>query len=144
MVFAFMVSTVVMTAVPASAHTLEQAVRAGAGCGWSSGGYTIQDSQTLRTSNGVQLGSIYLMWSSTYQENCVVTLKTGSVHGVSSHVEAHLTGIRSGNFPDTGSYAHYAAAHASLRGECVAYRGSITAPNGDHASSRLVEFGWCG
>ncbi|WP_174546320.1 hypothetical protein [Nocardiopsis dassonvillei] len=139
-------SVLFLTAVPASAHTLDQAVRAGAGCGWTSGSYTTLHSAGARNSaSGINYGTVYLLWSSTYQENCVVTLKTGPAHGVESRTTAYLM-LQSPNetVGDDDNYAHYAAVSYPARGRCVAYIGSMYLPGVGLASGGRITYGNCG
>lgn len=125
-------SALLVSAAPASAHTLDQAVRAAAGCGWSSGSYTLQHSSAIRKWSGsgytgAIVGNVHLLWSSTYQQNCVVTLKVAA-HGTNTLTRATLNVQRSGNsvsYVDSGQYAHYAAVARNTRGECVSYSGFV-------------------
>ncbi|MFC4562423.1 hypothetical protein ACFO4E_11220 [Nocardiopsis mangrovi] len=143
---AALLGVVLATAGPAAAHTLDEAVRAGDGCGWSSGGYINQDSGAATTNSGTRLGTVYLLWSGTYQENCVVTLKThSSVHGVATWTESYLYMHPSTGFHRDGDYySHYAAAEGPTRGVCVSYQGEIRNPSGQIARSPIVSPGWCG
>ncbi|MFC7331119.1 hypothetical protein [Marinactinospora rubrisoli] len=132
----------VAVAVPASAHTLEEAVRSPSGCGWSSGGYDTLDSEPVTTGSGTRYGTVYLLWSSTYQQNCVVTLKS-SYHGTSTRTGAGLSIQDVGRYGDDGSYAHYAAVARDAAGRCVAYEGYIYSPGGTQAWGGRPSWGNC-
>jgi hypothetical protein len=119
---------------PASAHTLDEAVRASAGCAWLSGSYNNLHSSPVRTSGGTTYGTVHLLWSSTYRQNCVVTLKTGSTHGVATTTRAELFLQSGGSYWEQGDFAHYAAASAATAGVCVAYQGRIQGTSGTWAT----------
>lgn len=146
MMFAVMVSAVFLSASPASAHTLDEAVRSADGCKWYNGSYTLQHSNGIILRNGTtRLGTAYLLWSPTYQQNCAIALKThSSVHGVSTWTEIHLYVYPStGYFRDGGYYGHFAAAYGSTRGSCVSYQGEIRTTSGQSAISSRVDPSWC-
>lgn len=135
------------TALPASAHTLDEAVRSSAGCKWSGGGYSVLDSDAVRLSSGTRVGSVYLLWSGTYQQNCVVTLRTGAAHGVVGTTAAYLyiqtsTGYRSEH--DIDAYAHFAAVPAATRGVCVGYEGSVAFGGNRGFGGRGTQWDNCG
>lgn len=102
------------------------------------------DAGAITTTGGTRFGTAYPPWSDTYQENRVVTLREGAMHGVASSTEARLIGSESGTFRDQGSFSHFAAISAPTGGECASYRGGIISPDGQIAESPQVEFGWCG
>ncbi|TDC07378.1 hypothetical protein E1267_13665 [Nonomuraea longispora] len=119
-------ASVAFVASPASAHTLSQAVVSDKGCGWSNGSYTQLKREDLwDDKNNMPLGEVYVLWSGTYQENCVVTLRVGRADGVAGYTEAMLE--RQGKKPitDEGNYAHYAAVSAKAAGTCIRWMGSI-------------------
>ncbi|WP_159945026.1 MULTISPECIES: hypothetical protein [unclassified Nocardiopsis] len=139
-------SMLFLAAAPASAHTLDEAVRAGAGCGWTSGSYSTLHSAAVTTNGGTRYGTAYLLWSNTYQQNCVVTIKSGATHGVSTRTAAYLYLSGSGNeyYYDDGNYAHYAARAYGAGGRCVAYAGIIYGTSGTLATGGRSEYGNCG
>ncbi|MFJ9552511.1 hypothetical protein ACIRPH_01765 [Nocardiopsis sp. NPDC101807] len=139
-------SVLFLTAAPASAHTLDQAVRAGSGCGWTSGSYTTLHSDGAHyRPTGIQYGTIYLLWSSTYQENCVVTLKISLAHGVESRTSAYLYMLSPAErVGDDDNYAHYAAVSYPARGRCVAYTGYVYVPFVGPASGGRSAYDNCG
>lgn len=113
---------------PASAHTLGEAVAAAQGCGWPNGGYTVLTREDLWDDrNNMPLGEVYVLWSRTYQENCVLTLRVGRADGVASYTEAVLERQGMSTIRDEGNYAHYAAASGYAAGTCIRWTGSIAA-----------------
>lgn len=137
-------SMLFVTAVPASAHTLNEAVRSTAGCGWVSGSYNTLHSAPIVTQAGARHGTAYLLWSGTYQENCVVALKSGATHGVPTFTAAYLYLGGSEYYNDQGNYAHYAARAFGAAGRCVAYAGIIYTTNGTVATGGRAEYANCG
>ncbi|KIH99855.1 hypothetical protein LP52_04970 [Streptomonospora alba] len=127
---------VLVSASPASAHTLNQAVRAPAGCAWLSGGYSQLDSDAVETSSGTRYGTVYLLWSNTYRQNCVVTRKTGSLHGTSTWTDATLYRQDGGSSWNRSNFSHYAAASAATGGVCVKYRGIIRSGQGSSGGTK--------
>lgn len=130
MILSIVAAGALVSASPASAHTVEQAVRAPAGCAWLSGGYSILHSDAVETSSGTRYGTVYLLWSNTYRQNCVITRKTGSLHGTSTWTDATLYIQNGGSSWNRSNYSHYAAATAAAGGKCVAYRGIIRSGQG--------------
>lgn len=128
---------------PASAHTLESAVRSAEGCSWLTGGYSTLHSDAVQTSGGSTYGTVYLLWSSTYQQNCVVTRKTGATHGVATYTRAELWLQNDRYYYEQGNYSHYASTRAAAAGVCVAYRGSIRGTGGVLATGGRPEWGNC-
>ncbi|RCV51570.1 hypothetical protein [Marinitenerispora sediminis] len=122
-------TAIAVAAPPASAHSIDEIVRSSAGCGWSSGGYDTLHKDAVRTSDGRTLGAVVLLWSGTYGENCVITQKTGSLHGVTSTTAAYLYIQGASTRHDIDDYAHYAAVSAPTAGRCVHYEGSIRTPD---------------
>ncbi|WP_433513234.1 hypothetical protein ACQP2T_58025 [Nonomuraea sp. CA-143628] len=119
-----------LTSTQASAHSLSEVVRSSKGCGWSSGGYTTQSSRSAINRKGTKYGKVYLLWSSKYGENCVVTLKS-SWHGRATFTQAVLYYRSSGsgaegNADDNGRYRHFAAAVEHTSGQCVRFYGAIS------------------
>ncbi|WP_433444268.1 hypothetical protein [Nonomuraea sp. CA-141351] len=119
-----------LTSTPASAHSLSEVVRSSKGCGWSSGAYTTQDSRSAINRKGTRYGKVYLLWSSRYGQNCVVTLKS-SWHGTATFTQAVLFYRSSGSgaegdVEDNGQYRHYAAVAEHTSGQCVRFYGAIS------------------
>ncbi|MFC4560501.1 hypothetical protein ACFO4E_01390 [Nocardiopsis mangrovi] len=139
-----------LAAPPASAHTVEDAVRAPAGCSWLTGGYDTLHSSPVTTSSGAVYGRVYLLWSGTYQQNCVITLKPeGSpFHGTATWTQAELFIQPNGRYYEQGDYGHYASTRAATAGLCVAYAGTIrSAPGssgGTVATGGRSSWGNCG
>ncbi|GAA2964909.1 hypothetical protein [Streptomyces enissocaesilis] len=110
------------TATPAAAHTLTGAARAG--CEWPSGTVSTLDSRTVLDPAGARNGTLYLPWSGTYGENCLVTPTTAG-HGIDQSMSAR-PGIRgAGSHTDSGTYSHFAAVSRNAAGKCVNFGGSI-------------------
>ncbi|GAB3430614.1 hypothetical protein [Actinophytocola sediminis] len=121
-------ASVTLGAAPASAHTLGEAVVSAQGCGWSNGAYTeLTRTDIWDDGNNMPLGEVYVLWSGSYQENCVVTLRVGRAHGVASYTEAVLERQGRPTITDEGNYAHYAAASGKAAGTCIRWTGSIGA-----------------
>ncbi|PZG20852.1 hypothetical protein C1I95_08810 [Micromonospora craterilacus] len=121
-------ASVTFVASPASAHTLGQAVVSALGCGWPNGAYTVLTREDLWDNrNNMPLGEVYVLWSSSYQENCVLTLRVGRADGVASYTEAVLERQGMRTVRDEGNYAHYAAASGYAAGTCIRWTGSIGA-----------------
>ncbi len=121
-------ASMTFAASPASAHTLREAVRSAQGCGWSNGSYTVLLRHDLWDDlNNMPLGEVYVLWSGTYQENCVVTLRVARADGVASHTEAVLERQGRTTVRDEGNYAHYAAASGYAADTCIKWTGSIEA-----------------
>lgn len=137
-------ATLFLTATPASAHTLNEAVRASLGCDWASGSYSTLHSSAVTTRGGTQNGTVHLLWSNNYQENCVVTLKSGSTHGVNTFTSATLDLGGSERYSDSGNFAHYAAVSHPAGGRCVAYHGIVYGTNADPGRGGRFEFDNCG
>ncbi|WP_049575888.1 hypothetical protein [Streptomyces sp. SBT349] len=128
----------------ASAHTIDQAVAASDGCAWGDDAeYLTLHSDLIQTSAGEILGTGFLLWSGTFQENCVVTLKAGAAHGVSTWTEAQLHTEDGSTWGDAGAFGHYAAVYAPTGGQCVAYTVVITSPSGEEATGGRPEFANC-
>ncbi|MEO3796650.1 hypothetical protein ABGB14_41185 [Nonomuraea sp. B10E15] len=149
---AFLLSAAVvgLAPAPASAHSLSDIVRSSEGCGWSSGSYTNQDSRSAVNRNGSRYGTVYLLWSGTYGENCVVTRKE-SWHGTLTWTNAELHYRSSGSgaegvVQDEGQYGHYAAITQKTSGHCVRFLGSISSGGhgGPLATGSRDEWGNCG
>jgi hypothetical protein len=120
-------STTLLTP-PASAHTLHEAVVSSQGCGWPNGSYkTLTREDLWDDRNNMPLGEVYVLWSGTYQENCVLTLRVGRADGVASYTEAVLERQGRSTIRDEGNYAHFAAASGSAAGTCIRWTGSIKA-----------------
>ncbi|MGW4793380.1 hypothetical protein ACWEPC_13360, partial [Nonomuraea sp. NPDC004297] len=89
--FALVLASIAFVAAPASAHTLREAVVSAQGCGWSNGSYTQLTREDLWDDrNNMPLGEVYILWSGTYKENCVLTLRVGRADGVASYTQAVL------------------------------------------------------
>ncbi|GAB3473374.1 hypothetical protein [Nocardiopsis coralliicola] len=133
-------------ASPASAHTLGQAVVSDLGCGWKDGRYTELTREDIWDSgNNMPLGEVYVLWSGSYQENCVVTLRVGRADGVASYTEAVLERRGSSTVTDEGEYAHYAAASGYAPGTCIRWTGSIKAIYGGGIyGTTTTEWRYCG
>ena len=142
---AALVATFGLVAAPASAHSFNDAVRSSAGCNWPTGSYSTREYKTITNSNNIVLGQVSLLWHGGRGENCVVTMKQGSMHGRYTPTTATL--YREGLSPavDSGVYAHYAAAAKFARNICVAYRGWIRdyRDQVDYSAGRS-KFGNCG
>ncbi|QFG20487.1 hypothetical protein [Actinomadura sp. WMMB 499] len=138
-------STTLMAA-PASAHTIREAVVAGSGCGWSNGDYRILTREDLwDNKNNMPLGEVYVLWSGSYQENCVVTLRVGRADGVRSYTEAVLERRGMKTLTDEGNYAHYAAVSGYAAGTCIRWTGSIKAIYGGGIyGTTTTEWRYCG
>jgi hypothetical protein len=141
-----LVAGLTLVATPASAHSLDTAVRASAGCGWSSGSYSIRDQRAVtNAAAGVRLGTVYLLWHGGRGENCVVTRKTGSSHGTASQTSAILTRQGLSGVADIGQFSHYAAAAGFARNVCVKFLGTIKHPTtGVLAAGGRSTWGNCG
>ncbi|MGW3345107.1 hypothetical protein ACWDA3_17480 [Nonomuraea rubra] len=123
-----MLASLALTASPASAHTLREAVVSGSGCGWPNGSYQQLTREDLWDDrNNMPLGEVYVLWSSSYQENCVVTLRVGRADGVAGYTEAVLERQGRPTLRDEGNYAHYAAVSGYAAGTCIRWTGSIKA-----------------
>ncbi|TDC91435.1 hypothetical protein E1292_42595 [Nonomuraea deserti] len=121
-------ASIMFVASPASAHTLREAVVSEQGCGWPNGAYTQLTREDLwDNGNNMPLGEVYVLWSGSYQENCVVTLRVGRADGVASYTEAVLERQGMKTIKDEGNYAHYAAASGKAAGTCIRWTGSIKA-----------------
>jgi hypothetical protein len=129
-VLSLLALTLSLTAVPASAHTLEQAVRAPAGCSWLSGGYSTLHSAAVTTPSGTRYGTAYLLWSSTYQQNCAITLKS-SYHGTSTWTTATIWTQDGRTSWERGNLGHYASSTIAAAGQCVRYEGTISSTTGN-------------
>ncbi|OOC54092.1 MULTISPECIES: hypothetical protein [Nocardiopsis] len=144
-------AALLLSPAAASAHTLGDAARSSGGCGWASGSYTTLDSRPIRRWsgsgwNGAQTGTVYLLWSNTYQENCVVTLKSHA-HGTSTLTTAilYLYNPPEGDaYTDRGNYGHYAAVSRSAAGRCVRFHGSIDTTDGSTSQGTRTTWGNCG
>ncbi|MEV4070217.1 hypothetical protein ACGFJC_27125 [Nonomuraea fuscirosea] len=126
----FVTAAIGLTATPASAHSLSGAVRSPKGCGWSSGGYTTQDSRAVVNRKGTRYGRVYLLWSGKYGQNCVVTLKS-AWHGRATFTQAALFYRSSGSgaedvVKDDGRLRHYAAVKQHTAGQCVRFYGAVS------------------
>ncbi|NKY99601.1 hypothetical protein [Nocardiopsis alborubida] len=136
-------ATLFALSAPASAHTLDQAARASAGCAWISGSYSTLHSSPVTTAGGATYGRVYLLWSSTYGQNCVVTLKTGSTHGTPTYTRASLYLQNGSGAHETGDYSHYAAASRAAAGVCVRYSGAIRGTTGTLATGGRSNWANC-
>ncbi|CAM4146866.1 hypothetical protein NOGI109294_25980 [Nocardiopsis gilva] len=136
MIVSVLTAGLLVSASPASAHTVGQAVRAPAGCAWISGGYSTLDSSPVKTSSGTRYGTVYLLWSNEYRQNCVITRKTGSLHGTSTWTDATLYTQDGGTYWNRGNLSHYAAATAAAAGKCVKYRGIIRSGKGSTGGTK--------
>ncbi|MFD9941230.1 hypothetical protein ACFWYW_44570 [Nonomuraea sp. NPDC059023] len=131
---------------PAAAHSLSAAVRSSQGCGWSSGGYKVQDSRSVVNRKGTRYGTVYLLWSSRYGQNCVVTLKS-AWHGRATFTQAALFYRSSGSGAegveeDDGRYRHYAAAKQNTAGQCVRFYGAISSGGHGGPLAQGARNGW--
>ncbi|MDT0330307.1 hypothetical protein [Nocardiopsis lambiniae] len=138
--------TLTLAVAPASAHSLDQAVRAPAGCAWLSGGYSALHSSAVTTPAGTRYGTVYLLWSNTYRQNCVVTLKT-SFHGTPTWTTSTLWLQNGSRYREQGNYGHFASTTAAAAGVCVAYWGTISSTPGSTggitASGGRLEYDNC-
>jgi hypothetical protein len=129
MVLSMIAATLTLAVTPASAHTLGEAVRAPAGCAWVSGGYSTLHSSAVTTPGGTRYGTVYLLWSNTYRQNCVITLKT-SFHGTPTWTTSTLWLQNGLTYRERGDFGHFTATTAAAAGVCVAYRGTISSTSG--------------
>lgn len=120
-----LVISVGLVATPASAHSLHDAVRSGYGCGWSSGSYDRLDSEWITTSSGQKIAKVHLLWHGGLEENCAVTQKRYSMHGVPSWTSAWLGRQGYADDSDEGNYSHYAAVSLWAEDTCVQYWGIV-------------------
>ncbi|WP_159943900.1 MULTISPECIES: hypothetical protein [unclassified Nocardiopsis] len=132
---------------PASAHTssdLGSIAFSSDGCGWTSGGHSVLDSQPVRTSGGTTVGRVYLLWNGANGHNCVVTLKGSGTHGSPHYTQAILDVQGRGTYTDADHYSHFAAVSAYARDRCVSFVGSIQHPTGGFAGGGREAYGFCG
>ncbi|MUL42574.1 hypothetical protein FZ103_15565 [Streptomonospora sp. PA3] len=118
-----------LTAVPAAAHTLHEAVVSSDGCGWGGYDYRQLEGNYIRTTGGTKIGRVDLLWSSKGDnpaENCVVTRRWNFLHGVEGYAAANLLIKGRRNRWDSGwDYSHYAAVAAPAQNRCVGYWGKV-------------------
>lgn len=129
MVLSLLAAALAFSVTPASAHTLDEAVRAPAGCAWISGTYSNLHSSPVTTSSGTRYGTVYLLWSNTYQQNCAITLKT-SYHGTSTWTSSSIWVQNGGHYWEQGNFAHFTSATVAAGGSCVRYEGTISSTAG--------------
>ncbi|TCP56814.1 hypothetical protein EV191_101760 [Tamaricihabitans halophyticus] len=139
-------ASITFVATPASAHTIGEAVVSPQGCNWSNGGYTqLRRTDLWDNQNNMPLGEVYVLWSGTYQENCIVTLRVGRADGVASYTEAVLERQGMSTIRDEGNYSHFAAAKGKAAGTCIRWTGSIAAIYGGRIHGTTVtEWQHCG
>ena len=129
---------VLATALPASAHSVSEAIRYGCGSGYS----LVSDG----TRNVGSWGQVHLTYNSSNGYNCVVTRKTGAYHGVASRVTANLEIQGRGDYWKSDDNAsHWEAVKAYGRGACVKYWAAIWNPAGSRfESGGRLTWGNCG
>ncbi|MGW0561745.1 hypothetical protein ACWDZ4_14310 [Streptomyces sp. NPDC003016] len=96
------------------------------------------DSRTILNPAGAENGTVYLLWSGTYGENCVVTPTTAG-HGISQSMSARLGVQGVGSYTDSGTCSHFAAVSRNAAGKCVNSSGSISG-----SSAGRDSYGNCG
>ncbi|HVK24033.1 MAG TPA: hypothetical protein VM677_21985 [Actinokineospora sp.] len=111
-------------------------------CGSS---YSVLDSMPVKTNSGATWGRVYLLWSSSAQKNCVVTLKSSFV-GVSTHTMAYADAQNGNGALAEGNYSYYAYDTVYAPNSCVMYGGYIysgTSTNTSNYAYAGSDWGWC-
>jgi hypothetical protein len=140
-------SVVVVADAPALAaanpYTPQEACAEDYGGSWS----VVSDgSRPVRIDSGAQWGTVYLLYNSANGWNCTATMKSQFV-GTRSLVGATLW-IEGDSYQSRGrgGYFQYFETFAyPARGKCVAFSGTILAPNGSNeATGGRAEMKNCG
>ncbi|MPZ83679.1 MAG: hypothetical protein GEV28_26120 [Actinophytocola sp.] len=110
-------------------------------CGSS---YYTLNSMPVKTNSGATWGRVYLLYSSSTKNNCVVTLKSSYV-GTKTTTTAYAEADNGRIAYDSGNFAYYAADYVYAPGSCVMYGGYVySGPNssGTYAYAHS-DWGWC-
>jgi hypothetical protein len=131
-----MLSTVVLDATPASAHSLSQAVANG--CGSS---YEVEAVWGINGRSGSVVGHLILARVQGTQRFCAVTNKVAS-HGSNTRTEVCIKRHRDLlSTCDRGSYSHFANVTAfDGRYRCIRLHGEFDTTNGVLAGSRDASY----
>ncbi|MET9496953.1 spore-associated protein A [Streptomyces sp. NPDC006552] len=108
------------TPLTAPTATVKAAAAVAAYNGSCGAGYTVVNSADI-----ARLGTVYLTYSATTGENCVVTVR--AVKGAAVHMVASLgLGTNTADVIDDGYYTSYAGpVFLDGRGMCMSWRGEI-------------------
>lgn len=108
-------------------------------------GFGVIDRHTLRSNDGVLLGTSYLLYRASTGENCATVIKRRHIgRPTFTAVSLKRSGSKAPWVVDSGNFKFYAGpVRTRARGKCVRFGASISMP-GNRRALWISPFGHCG